>query len=111
MVQHLSRNDYTLKSSHVIVELDLEVRVRAVLDAARAQCSKSERGTSKITDRMEAEITATGIDDPSVRKEADFDPVPEDEEFDWSSYVKRTFIDVPIPSSMLSTLSVHAAIA
>lgn len=100
VASHLTREGYSLKSSHVVVELALEQKVRTVLDVARARHSKRERGSAKVTQRIEAHIDTSCPDDVQFSGEVD-----------WSSMVKRTFINVPIPSSMFSGLSAHARTA
>lgn len=97
VVSYLASAGYSLKASSVIVEPFLEEKVRLVIDTARASHSKSERGTSKVVERSEAHIAKYGADSQQHL-----------EELDLSLFVKRTFIQVPIPSSMFSILSARA---
>jgi len=100
LVDHLTRQGYSLKTSHVVIELALEEKIRTIIDAARTRYSKRERGTSKVTNRVEAHIATPCPEAP----EGSVEP-------DWNSFVKHTLIHVPVPSSMLSTLSAHAETA
>jgi len=100
IAKYLAHQGYELKSSHVITELAMEEKVREVLNEARACQPKRERGTAKVTERLQAHIAnpSFGADHDSAK-------------LDWNSFVKRTFIHVPIPSSLLSTLSACACTA
>lgn len=93
---HLSREVRTFKASHVIVEAGFEDTVRAAIERARIEHTKRERGTSKVAER-----TMVRVDLPDSES---MDETP----LSQSPPVKRTFIHIPVPSSLLSSLSTHA---
>lgn len=84
-----------LKTSHVIVADYLEEKVTAVVEAARAVATRAQRGSCKLKDRVELIMPAT---------QDSASPTPMD---DLAYIVKRTFIEITIPSSMRSASSVR----
>lgn len=93
VTRHLEMQGLKLKTSHVVISADLEDKLMAVVEAAREVATRRERGSCKVKSRMELSVK----DEDHVRSGA---TVPHYE-------VKRTFIHVPIPSSMHSTLSIQ----
>jgi len=83
-----------LKTSHIVVSADMERKVMAVVEAAREAATRRESGSCKVTKRMEVSV-----------EEANESPQPTTIEAALRYEVKRTFVHVPIPSSLCSTLS------
>jgi hypothetical protein len=112
VTDHLSREATPLKTSHVIVEASLENHVRAAILAARVNHTKRERGTAKVAERTTAQVVLsdlTGIDEHALTQIPTANDLYEQTESPMlHEYVKRTFIHVPVPSSLLSSLSTHA---
>jgi len=97
VVQHLEEQGRELKTSHVVVARDLEEKILSVVEAARASATKRERGGSchvKVRDELNASTMATGS--------AEDGNMP-------LYFVKKTFVHVPIPSSMRTESSFHPA--
>eukprot|EP00415_Alexandrium_ostenfeldii_P000521 UN0521 len=92
--------DVKLKTSHIVVSADLEDKVMAVVNVAREAATRRERGSCKVQDRTECLV-----DDQEAHQlpgSPAAGTIPRYE-------VKRTFIHVPIPSSMRSSLSAKPA--
>lgn len=104
VVEYLRFHDWTgkLKSSHVIVSSEIECKVMDVLEAARVSATKQERGTSKLKDRSELNIDPASL--PHSHASSKQVESPPDVFF----VVARTFVHIPIASSMYSTPSIHA---
>jgi len=97
ITRHLELQGLQLKTSHVVVSVDLEKKVMAVVEAARNVATRRERGSCKVENRMELNIADEEVHKLPALSVAGAIPRYE---------VRRTFIHVPIPSSMHSSLSV-----
>lgn len=108
-----------LKSSHIVVYAEWESKVRHVVDAARAAAKREERGSSKLKDRKQLSLMttrgevsdeATAGSAASVGRATDLvdDHVDDEDIFKallTATKFTRTFVHIPIPSSMHSALS------
>jgi len=99
IVQYFEDEGWELKTSHVIVAKGLEEKVRDVVETARAAVTKRERGSCKIKDRTELSVPIDH-DDVSQASATLSEDVP-------VYVVKRTFVHIPIPSSISSASSFH----
>eukprot|EP00418_Pyrodinium_bahamense_P073376 CAMPEP_0179088066 /NCGR_PEP_ID=MMETSP0796-20121207/40047_1 /TAXON_ID=73915 /ORGANISM="Pyrodinium bahamense, Strain pbaha01" /LENGTH=362 /DNA_ID=CAMNT_0020785583 /DNA_START=58 /DNA_END=1146 /DNA_ORIENTATION=+ len=96
VVRHLEAQGLRLRTSHVVVAVDLEEKLMGVVEAARQAASKRERGTCKVKERVELKTS-----------DAASSKMPPAADVAFRFEVKRTLIHVPIPNSMHSSLSIH----
>jgi len=114
VLQHLEEQGWELESSYVVVARDLEAKIRSVVEAARASATKRERGGSchvKARYELNASAMATGSAEdssPGSSASPDSPASPDNMPF---YLVKNTFVHVPIPTSMRTDSSFHAASA
>jgi len=101
VVQYLENELWELKTSYVIVAKDLEEKVRAVVKTAREVATRREHGNCKVKSHTELSIPLSH----EVAAETSTSPGYNMPAF----IVKRTFVHVPIPSSMCSAPSAHPA--
>jgi hypothetical protein len=102
VVQHLEEEGWELKKSHVIVAKDFENKVRAVVEAARDATARREHGNCKVKSHTELSIP---LSHEMTSETSTLPPACDMPAF----ILKRTFVHVPIPSSMWSSSSVHPA--
>jgi len=100
--QHLDKGGSKLTTSHVVVAADLEDKVRTVVDTARQAATRRERGSCKLKFHAELTIFQSREEVSQTLAEEPLGRVVD-------VLVNRTFVHIPIPSSMRSASSIYPA--
>merc|ERR1712232_1123880 len=98
---------WELKPRHVVVRSEHEQLVRSVIQSALEHTPRSKRSNTgcRVKNQTELEVPIHVDATPHAEDHLIEDAAP------YEYIVKNTLVHVPIPSSMYSALSVHAATA
>jgi len=98
VVQHLDKIGLESKSSHVIFTANLQDKIEAVVEAARASTTRRERGSAKKRCQTDLRVAARNLDSRTSAE-------PDDDAPDY--ILKNSFVDVPLvtPNSLRSASS------
>jgi TPR repeat protein len=111
---------WKLRPWHVVVAADMEDLVRGALESALATVPKKERGRCKVKQRSEVPIGSGSSTETLHSSRAQLAPqsffvheckagVRKSSTHGASVLVKRTFLQISLPSSLLDSLSSHPA--
>merc|ERR1712083_99721 len=93
-----------LDKRHIVVSEEFEDTVKQVVERSRLAVPRPKRGSFKMKGRTEVDVPASSTANVSPPSRL-ADGLPD------FVLVKRTFIHVPVPSSMRSASSAHPATA
>ena len=96
-----------VEKRHLVVAESMEHRVKEIVEFAKASKTRNERHSFRLKSQVAVQLLSSSHPSSSVEAQqpAQTSPTP------FPSLVRRTFVHIPLPSSMRSVSSWHPATA